>query len=355
MAHNFRKPLHTTSLTLLVALFFAAQAWAAPTAKVNVCHVPPGDPANFHTITVSEKALGAHLAHGDLAGACDDFCEALCDDGNACTIDDCGERGCSYSDVDCDDGNECTEDDSCDPQAGCLNEPLPATPCDDGNECTVADSCAADGTCAGESVAGCCLDATDCDDGRLCTDDSCLIASGEFSGTCLNEDVVCDNPDLCSTAACDELTGACTPTEITCTPSDQCHDPGICDTATGECSDPVKPNGSPCDDGIASTEGEACLDGICTAPAGATTCPCVAQPGWQDKVDVVTASAICSNIFFPQTYYALASGEGAALAIFNAGQTLCQWQDTGLPLNSMGFSSTLAEFQACEGLMTCGS
>jgi len=39
--------------------------------KVSVCHAPPGNPANSHTIKISAKALSAHLAHGDLAGACD--------------------------------------------------------------------------------------------------------------------------------------------------------------------------------------------------------------------------------------------------------------------------------------------
>ena len=58
-----------TSLVLLIALFAltASVAWAGD-AKVQVCHVPPGNPANFHTITISENALQAHLAHGDLAG-----------------------------------------------------------------------------------------------------------------------------------------------------------------------------------------------------------------------------------------------------------------------------------------------
>jgi len=38
--------------------------------KVDICHVPPGNPDNAHTITVSDNALPAHLAHGDTEGAC---------------------------------------------------------------------------------------------------------------------------------------------------------------------------------------------------------------------------------------------------------------------------------------------
>lgn len=39
--------------------------------KVDVCHIPPGNPANAHTINVSVNAVPAHLAHGDFLGACE--------------------------------------------------------------------------------------------------------------------------------------------------------------------------------------------------------------------------------------------------------------------------------------------
>jgi hypothetical protein len=38
--------------------------------KVLVCHIPPGNPANAHTISVGLSAVKAHLAHGDRLGAC---------------------------------------------------------------------------------------------------------------------------------------------------------------------------------------------------------------------------------------------------------------------------------------------
>lgn len=40
------------------------------TEKVTICHIPPGNPANAHSITVGEPALSAHMAHGDTDGAC---------------------------------------------------------------------------------------------------------------------------------------------------------------------------------------------------------------------------------------------------------------------------------------------
>ena len=39
--------------------------------KVYVCHIPPGNPANAHTIHISINAVPAHLAHGCSVGACD--------------------------------------------------------------------------------------------------------------------------------------------------------------------------------------------------------------------------------------------------------------------------------------------
>lgn len=41
--------------------------------KITICHVPPGNPANTHSITISINALNAHLAHGDAIGECGGF------------------------------------------------------------------------------------------------------------------------------------------------------------------------------------------------------------------------------------------------------------------------------------------
>ncbi|HEY0977401.1 MAG TPA: hypothetical protein VGE21_08015 [Flavobacteriales bacterium] len=39
-------------------------------SKVLVCHVPPGNPANAHTICISPNGVPAHLAHGCFLGPC---------------------------------------------------------------------------------------------------------------------------------------------------------------------------------------------------------------------------------------------------------------------------------------------
>ena len=45
---------------------------------VKICHIPPDDPSNFHTIMISTNAKAAHMAHGDLEGSCNENCMTLC-------------------------------------------------------------------------------------------------------------------------------------------------------------------------------------------------------------------------------------------------------------------------------------
>jgi len=105
----------------------------AGNTKVNVCHIPPDSPWNFHTISVSENAWFTHIAHGDKNGACGLFAEQLCDDKHACTIDAFipGTESCilmaDRDPVDCDDGNPATVD-SCDTVLGCINQMVAAPP-----------------------------------------------------------------------------------------------------------------------------------------------------------------------------------------------------------------------------------
>ena len=43
----------------------------ADTKKTTICHIPPGNPANAHTICVGNAAVPAHLRnHGDSVGSC---------------------------------------------------------------------------------------------------------------------------------------------------------------------------------------------------------------------------------------------------------------------------------------------
>jgi cysteine-rich repeat protein len=62
-------------------------------------------------------------------------------------------------------------------------------------------------------------------------------------------DTTCDSSDPCA--------------YVTCTAQDQCHLAGVCNPATGTCSNPVKPNNSPCSDGNTCTPGDKCVSGAC--------------------------------------------------------------------------------------------
>jgi hypothetical protein len=64
-----RKLAFAALIVLLVALATVA-AFGDSQGKVDVCHIPPGNPANAHIINVSVNAVPAHLAHGDTLYTC---------------------------------------------------------------------------------------------------------------------------------------------------------------------------------------------------------------------------------------------------------------------------------------------
>ena len=53
-----------------LALMGVSVLAAAAPDRVDICHIPPGEPDNVHTITISESALQTHLDHGDTLGPC---------------------------------------------------------------------------------------------------------------------------------------------------------------------------------------------------------------------------------------------------------------------------------------------
>ncbi len=235
-----------------------------------------------------------------------------CTDGNACTADSCQAGSCvGVTNVVCTASDQCHDVGVCNPGTGvCSNPAKPdGTTCSDGNACT-ADSCQA-GSCVGVTNVVCTAsdqchdvgvcdpgtgvcsnpakpDGTTCSDGNACTADSCQ------SGSCVGvTNVVCTASDQChDVGVCDPGSGlcsnpqkpngssctddnACTQTDtcqgggcvgsnpVVCVVLDQCHTLGVCDPDTGTCTNPTKPNGTPCSDGSACSVGDACVSGQC--------------------------------------------------------------------------------------------
>lgn len=181
-----------------------------PNGKVTICHVPPGNPDNAHTISVSPHAVDAHLGHGDYCGPCetgmceeDDDCGEgrICVDGECVTPSECqSDEDCAegeicidgecvpppecQTDEDCDDNDACTTD-VCAPGNGCIHVPIDS--CVDGDSCTV-DSC--------DPEIGCVYEPLDCEDGDPCTINDC------FEGECTAAVIDCPDGQVCEDGEC---------------------------------------------------------------------------------------------------------------------------------------------------------
>ncbi len=71
----------------------------------------------------------------------------------------------------------------------------------------------------------------------------------------------CTLGSLCEVARCED--GRCVFEAKQCVPIDECHQPGVCQPTTGQCTTPVQGNGTPCDDGVRCTWADACTTGVC--------------------------------------------------------------------------------------------
>ena len=168
---------------------------------------------------------------------------------------------CGNGVVDVAEGEECDLNapvggQCCDPS--CLFA-VAGSPCDDNDACTWIDTCATSLACVGSNPVVCqaldqCHDVGSCDQ-----------ATGFCSDPVLADGVACDDGSECTQSdSC--LDGACEGSNpVVCTASDQCHDVGSCDQATGFCSDPVLADGVACDDGSECTLGDTCQAGSCQA------------------------------------------------------------------------------------------
>lgn len=123
----------STTFLIGVGILLLGSAALAGAPKVDICHIPPGNPGNPQSISVGASAVPAHLAHGDTRGKCGG-CNPVSDLCNG-SIQPCGTE-CACAAAFDGSGGACI---AVLPQA-----PLPcdvARPCPDGTVCISPGPC----------------------------------------------------------------------------------------------------------------------------------------------------------------------------------------------------------------------
>ncbi len=274
------------------------------------CSGPPkedGTPCDDHNLCTTDNTCVAGVCTGEVvqcealdichaAGTCDPLtghCSnppanegGACSDGDKCTVGDvCTSGICAGQAPACMPTQQCRMTGSCDPiNGGCS---FPVSPdgasCDDGDPCTVGDSCAS-GVCQGTPKV--CVASDSCHSAGICNPDT---------GVCTNplkdNGTSCDDGSLCTTGdKC--FGGACVGDEKICTALDACHSVGVCQPQTGECTHPSKANGTQCDDSNGCTLDDACTNGVC---AGPTPKDCGAPDQCDALVECLAPSGTCQR------------------------------------------------------------
>ncbi len=220
-------------------------------------------------LQIAYATLAANLTRNDFNEHADVYIQAApipscqrdadCNDGNACTVDRCGEDGrCVFAPLICEAADSCHEAGICDPATGLCSDPVKpdGAECDDQNLCTYGDFCTA-GVCAG--TAKDCSTADECHDAGVCDPATGLCPNARPDGT------PCDDANLCTRA--DACQGSiCIGAKIDCSTADACHDAGVCNPNTGLCPNP-RPDGTPCTDNDLCTTADHCEDSLCIGKA----------------------------------------------------------------------------------------
>ncbi|HEY7035087.1 MAG TPA: hypothetical protein VH482_27350 [Thermomicrobiales bacterium] len=200
-----------------------------------------------------------------------------------CAKDAAGRRVCQCRTV-----ADCPRPDQCH-DATCLDGVCGTTvrqgqACNDGSACTTGETCQANGTCGGTAVP--CTPQDQCHSAACAPRTGCVQTP--LTGTpCNADDSLCTQNDTCQA-------GTCVPgTPVVCAASDQCHVAGTCDPATGQCSNPAKPDGTACNDGNACTQTDTCQSGVCVG-GNPVSCPSGTECVNGGCFDI--GSAACTNV-----------------------------------------------------------
>ncbi len=144
--------------------------------------------------------------------------------------------------------------------------------------CDVAEACSGSNpTCPNDEPApagtvcrskvGACDVAETCDGSNL----GCPPDGKAPDGTFCSDGNACTQADFCEGGTCKSGPS------IPCAAGDQCHVPGKCDTTTGICTNPEKPNGTTCNDENPITHGETCQGGTCRPPVSSLEFMCLLE------------------------------------------------------------------------------
>lgn len=131
------------------------------------------------------------------------------------------------------------------------------------------------GTCSPLPTGTTCHPSTGtCDPAETCSGTlSCPPDSFAANGSSCSDNNVCTTNDKCQGGQC--VSGSATP----CSPQDQCHLAGTCNSTSGVCSNPPANDGTTCNDGNVGTEHDSCRAGICVGVADPAVVTSFDAPG----------------------------------------------------------------------------
>ena len=153
-----------------------------------------------------------------------------------------------------------------------------------------------------------CLEGSVCDETGACvgglprtcpgTQNACRQTGvcDQATGLCTNPPVpdgtTCDDANACTTASTCQM-GTCSgTTTVTCPAPALCKLPGACNPATGACSYANIPNGTTCNDGNLCTAGETCQAGACVTTPALT---CGAESACKNAGSCDPATGVCAQ------------------------------------------------------------
>lgn len=228
-----------------------------------------------------------------------------CDDQDPCSQADTWQQGvCVGAPIECPSDGPCLVGE-CDPSSENLCGLVPTE-----GPCQASDACAQQGSC----VEGACVSPgpMECDDDNPCTIDHCDTLAGcvylpKQSPCCVGIENLCEDDNPCTDDSCDPVSAACeyVPNAEPCDDGDPCTVDNLC--AQGECQglpkdcDDSNPctddycatesgcitadlDGVPCDDLLACSTDDACVQGECVADTSQCVCELA---GAMDAVQVI--------------------------------------------------------------------